>query len=159
MAPAPVSLRSSAFPSGALEFYLFENVSPPPPFSHSCLPSKHGKKSSLPEAASSLARAPRVEPFPTGPEVPRSSQGPVGAAWEADTAKGRCARPPTPPPPVLVLCAEHRRKQPTHPQKWRTLDQDPAIWGSSFSGARSLGICLKKSFIPRVLVDKWHLFV
>lgn len=36
---------------------LFENVGFPP-FCHSCLPSKHGKKSSLPQAASSLAQAP-----------------------------------------------------------------------------------------------------
>jgi hypothetical protein len=30
----------------------------------------------------------------------------------------------------------------------RTLDWNPAIWGSSVSGAYSLGICLKKFFIP-----------
>lgn len=62
--------------SGAVEFYLFEDVlatphslpaNPPLPdpdpltpasFSHSRLPSEHGKKSSLPGAASSHPQAP-----------------------------------------------------------------------------------------------------
>lgn len=72
-------LRSSAFLSGRAEFYLSENVivgffSLLP--SHSCLPSKHGKKSGLLQIASSLAWLPWLEGshLPAGQEIPRSSR-------------------------------------------------------------------------------------
>lgn len=35
----------------------------------------------------------------------------------------------------------------------------PSNLGQQFSGAHGLGICLKKFFIPGVLLDKWRLFV
>lgn len=95
------------------------------PFSHSCLPSKHGKRSSLPPAASSLAWLPWLEEshFPAGQEIPQSSQGPVGAS-------GRLTQPRDGVPG----CQPHHQSE-------RTAESNPNIFGNGahYPGTQQFG--------------------